>query len=167
MKKDHHSSQLSAEIFKTFPIYEPAFANFKIKNSDKEFVIVGIHIQKDNVVNELNQLVSMYENLGQEFGTTNCIFTGDFNAEGCYLSNRRKKTVKLFNDTRFKSLIGCDLDTTVGKSDHAYDRIFVAGPLFDSVKEGDGSVYRFDEQLGLSLEDAFQISDHYPIDFEI
>jgi len=148
-------------------MYEPAFANFKVKRSKKEFTIVGIHIQKDNVVNELNNLITLYDMITDEFGTNNVIFTGDFNAEGSYLSKKKAGDVALFSDPRFTSLIGSDVDTTVSKTDYAYDRIFVAGDLFHKTEEGEGKVFRFDKEYGLSREDAFKISDHYPIEFTI
>lgn len=146
-------------------MYEPAFANFIIKKTGEEFTIVGIHIQKDNVVEELNNLIKLYDMISHEFGTSNVIFTGDFNAEGSYLRKKDIKDVSFLNDARFKSLIGCDMDTTVAKTDYAYDRIFVAGELFKDTEEG--AVYRFDTVFGLSPDDTFKVSDHYPIEFDI
>jgi len=148
-------------------MYEPAFANFLCKRTGREFTVVGVHIQKDNVVKELNNLIKLYDMISDEFGTENVVFTGDFNAEGSYLSKKRAKGVDLFNDDRFKSLISHDVDTTVSNTDYAYDRIFVAGELFKDVKENDGEVFRFDQEFGLNQEEAFKVSDHYPIEFVI
>merc|ERR1712226_1564829 len=146
-------------------MYEPAFANFIIKKTGEEFTIVGVHIQKDSVVDEMNNLIMLYDMICKEFGTDNIIYTGDFNAEGSYLSKKKSKTVQLFDDPRFKSLIGHDVDTTVSKTDYAYDRIFVAGSLFKDCNQG--QTYRFDKVFGLSPEETFRVSDHYPIEFTI
>jgi len=169
----YNSQKLEIDEFRQFEdeqdifMYEPAFANFKVKRSKKEFTIVGIHIQKDNVVKELNNLVTLYDMICDEFGTNNVIFTGDFNAEGSYLSKKRAGEVALFSDDRFTSLIGSNIDTTVSNTDCAYDRIFVAGDLFKKMEEGDGKVFRFDEEYGLTQQEAFKVSDHYPIEFKI
>ena len=85
-------------------MYEPAFANFIIKRTGQEFTIVGVHIQKDNVVKELNSLINLYDMITDEFGTDNVIFTGDFNAEGSYLSKKKSNEVDFFNDSRFNTL---------------------------------------------------------------
>ena len=145
--------------------YEPAFANFIVKKTNEEFTIIGVHIQKDSVVKELNNLVDLYDHIVDEFGTENVIFTGDFNAEGSYLRKKDKSEVKLLTDPRFKSLISDEADTTVAKSDEAYDRIFVAGKLFKNVNKGE--TFRFDKEFGLTPEEAFKVSDHYPIQFQL
>ena len=64
--------------------YEPAFANFLCKRTGREFTVVGVHIQKDSVVAEMNKLIELYDMISEEFGTQNVVFTGDFNAEGSY-----------------------------------------------------------------------------------
>lgn len=147
--------------------YEPAFANFLCKRTGREFTVVGVHIQKDSVVAEMNKLIELYDMISEEFGTQNVVFTGDFNAEGSYLSKKKAGTVDFFNDPRFKSLISHDVDTTVSNTDYAYDRIFVAGDLFANVKENAGEVFRFDQEFNLTQAEAFKVSDHYPIEFKI
>jgi len=147
--------------------YEPAFANFLCKRTGREFTVVGVHIQKDSVVAEMNKLIELYDLISEEFGTQNVVFTGDFNAEGSYLSKTKAGTVDFFNDPRFKSLISHDVDTTVSNTDYAYDRIFVAGELFANVKENAGEVFRFDQEFNLTQAEAFKVSDHYPIEFKI
>merc|ERR1711976_841056 len=142
-------------------MYEPAFANFLCKRTGKEFTVVGVHIQKDNVVAELNNLIKLYDMISDDFGTENVVFTGDFNAEGSYLSKKKSLGVDFFSDERFKSLISHDVDTTVSKTDYAYDRIFVAGDLFSKCKENEGEVFRFVKEFGLNREEAFKVSDHY------
>ena len=62
-------------------------------------------------------------------------------------------------------MISSDVDTTVSKTDYAYDRIFVAGDLFEKCEQG--KPFKFDEEYSMTREDAFRVSDHYPIEFDV
>ena len=64
-------------------------------------------------------------------------------------------------DERFTWHIGNEVDTTVGNSDCAYDRILTTGDC--TTHALDAEVFKFDEILGLSQEEALKISDHYPV----
>jgi len=161
-KFDEHQwwSTNSKKLF----MYEPCIASFMYNHN--KFTVVGVHIQKDSVVQELNNLVDVYDRLGMhEAGSV--VFMGDFNAEGSYLRRKDVDDVKIFKDKRFTCLIGDDVDTTVVQNRNAYDRIFVAGEFFSGLSEGDGRVFRFDEDFGMSLKAAFKVSDHYPVGFKL
>lgn len=46
---------------------------------------------------------------------------GDFNADGRYLSDKKKKKVRIFGP-EYHWLIEDNMDTTTSKNDHTYDR---------------------------------------------
>lgn len=46
---------------------------------------------------------------------------GDFNADGRYLSGKKKKQVRICSP-EYHWLIEDDMDTTTSKNDHTYDR---------------------------------------------
>ena len=93
------------------------------------------------------------------------IIAGDLNAEGSYVSKKNLKDLKLRLDKRFTWQIEDEVDTTVGATDCAYDRIITAGSCTEHACNAD--VYRFDEILNLNNEQAKQISDHYPVTINI
>lgn len=66
-----------------------------------------------------------------------------------------------------KGLIDDDVDTTTSATDCAYDRIIVSSALGAKVVEGSAMPYKFDAALGLSMEDAKVVSDHYPVEMDI
>ena len=72
---------------------------------------------------------------------------------------------KLRTDERFTWHIGNEVDTTVGNSDCAYDRILTTGDC--TTHAMDAQVYKFDDVLDLSQEEALKISDHYPVFIEM
>ena len=72
---------------------------------------------------------------------------------------------KLRTDERFTWHIGNEVDTTVGNSDCAYDRILTTGDC--TTHAMDAQVYKFDDILDLSQEEALKISDHYPVFIEM
>ncbi|THD18748.1 deoxyribonuclease-1 [Fasciola hepatica] len=88
---------------------------------------------------------------------------------GCsYLSNSKKKTLKLAQDTSYTWLVNDTLDTTVGKTDCAYDRLIVHGEkLRKTLVKNSAKAYRFPEEMHLDQKTALEVSDHYPVEIEM
>ena len=57
------------------------------------------------------------------------------------------------------------MDTTVGNSNCAYDRIITAGQCSQMAQNPD--VFRFDKELKLDREQTLKISDHYPVTVDL
>nr|XP_009672960.1 PREDICTED: deoxyribonuclease-1 [Struthio camelus australis] len=59
-------------------------------------------------------------------------------------------------------------DTTVGKSDCAYDRIVVCGSkLKRSIVPNSATVYNFQRAFQLEQEEALAVSDHFPVEVKL
>jgi len=127
----------------------------------KDFFVIPIHTKPGGgtvTEDEINELVNVYDHSTKKFNTTSCIIAGDFNAEGSYVSKKNLESLKLRTDKRFTWHIGNEVDTTVGNSDCAYDRILTTGDC--TTHAIDAQVYKFDDVLDLSQEEALKISDH-------
>lgn len=85
-----------------------------------DFIIIGVHIRPASAEEELNRLVSVYEDMIEYFGIEKALLLGDFNAACRYLSRTAFNRLNLTADERFIWLI--DDDTTVATSSCAYDR---------------------------------------------
>ena len=55
--------------------------------------------------------------------TDNILIMGDFNADCSYINNREKEELLLRTDPKYHWWIPDNLDTTVGNTDCAYDRL--------------------------------------------
>ena len=132
---------------------------------------------------ELNALDNVYDELVSVFNITNGIILGDMNADCRYLSQKKYQQLDLVKDTRFTWLINSTEDTTTTTSDCSYDRynnicmvdryshyclsvrIIMAGDLLNVVTKN--GVFKFDEEYGLELPEAKDVSDHYPVEVSI
>lgn len=132
----------------------------------RKFTVVGIHADPDDAVAEISALVDVYEWAREMWADVmNVIIMGDFNAGKNYIPNKYWEDVKLATDDRFTWLIPNDVDTTTAEStNHAYDRIVVAGPEPLENMVVDEATIEYD-QLGLGAEDAKAVSDHCPVFF--
>lgn len=78
------------------------------------------------------------------------LFLGDFNADCSYVRAHDWPGIRLRSSEIFKWLIPDSADTTVGKSDCAYDRIVVCGAhLRKSLVPHSALVHNFQEAYGL------------------
>lgn len=135
-----------------------------------EFVLVNLHTKPDSTatkltVQEIDHLVDVYDYIENDIGLTNALFVGDLNADGQYVRKKDWKTIRFRNDPRFRWLISDDVDTTVGPSDMAYDRIVVAGEeLQTAVVPNSAVTYHFDDEFQIDKKEALKVSDHYPVE---
>lgn len=117
-----------------------------IRSGKLNLTILNIHIKPGDAESELEALRGMVSEID------NVMVLGDLNADCRYMDG-----IPDYKD--FIWLIGDDKDTTVGRSNCAYDRIGLTDDLQKRVI-GTG-VDRFD--IGISSELAAAVSDHYPV----
>lgn len=135
----------------------------------KDFIIIPLHTTPETSVKEIDELVDVYTYVNRRWKAENYIFMGDFNAGCSYVPKKAWKNIRLRTDPNFVWLIGDNEDTTVKKSTKcAYDRIVLRGQeIVDSVVPKSSSVFNFEKAYGLTEEQALEVSDHYPIEFQL
>nr|XP_030140656.3 deoxyribonuclease-1-like 2 isoform X3 [Taeniopygia guttata]XP_032606956.2 deoxyribonuclease-1-like 2 isoform X3 [Taeniopygia guttata] len=134
----------------------------------KEFVLVPLHSAPHDAVAEIDALYDVYLAIINKWGTDNLMFLGDFNADCSYVQPSDWSSIRLRTSDIFKWLIPDSADTTVGKSDCAYDRIVVCGnKLKRSILSNSAGIYNFQRALQLDQEEALAVSDHYPVEVKL
>ncbi|XP_075755257.1 deoxyribonuclease-1-like 2 [Pelodiscus sinensis] len=145
---------------------EPFIVKFSSPNSKvREFVLVPLHTPPKEAVAEIDALYDVYLDVINKWGTDNIIFLGDFNADCSYVRKGDWESIRLRTSEVFEWLIPDTMDTTVGKSDCAYDRIVVCGPkLKKSIVPKSAAVYNFQRVFKLDEDEALAVSDHFPVE---
>ncbi|XP_064886881.1 deoxyribonuclease-1-like 2 isoform X1 [Columba livia] len=134
----------------------------------EEFVLVPLHSAPRDAVTEIDALYDVYLAIVSKWGTDNIMFLGDFNADCSYVQPSDWSKVRLRTSDVFKWLLPDGTDTTVGRSDCAYDRIVVCGAkLKRSIVPNSAAVYNFQRALQLEQEEALAVSDHYPVEVKL
>ena len=87
----------------------------------QDLVLVGVHVSPRDAVAEINALDNVRRAMRYKFKQEDILIMGDFNADCSYVSNAESSKLKL-RDRKYRWWIGNDVDTTVGRSDCAYDR---------------------------------------------
>ena len=150
---------------------EPYYVHFQSDRAMiKDFVTVGIHTKPDekrtHTEREISKLADVYDSIVSSWRLSDVIIMGDFNGGCNYVEDWSH--IKLASNKAFYWLIDDHVDTTVKQTECPYDRIVVRGDrLVRSVIPTSPSVYRYDFEMGLSQEFAEDISDHYPVAFQI
>lgn len=79
--------------------------------------------------------------------------------------------LQIFSDPdTYVSLISKDVDTTTAESASdptAYDRIVITKNFEDFIITNSATAFNFAESFGISVEEAFEVSDHYPVEFKM
>ncbi|NXY52266.1 DNSL2 protein, partial [Ceuthmochares aereus] len=88
----------------------------------EQFVLVPLHSAPRDAVAEIDALYDVYLAIINKWGTDNIMFLGDFNADCAYVQPSDWSAIRLRTSDLFKWLLPDSADTTVGKSDCAYDR---------------------------------------------
>ncbi|NXS46313.1 DNSL2 protein, partial [Balaeniceps rex] len=133
-----------------------------------EFVLVPLHSAPHDAVAEIDALYDVYLAIVSKWGTDNIMFLGDFNADCTYVQLSDWSAIRLRTSDVFKWLIPDSADTTVGKSDCAYDRIVVCGAkLKRSIVPNSAAIYNFQRAFQLEQEEALAVSDHYPVEVKL
>ncbi|NXW81471.1 DNSL2 protein, partial [Alopecoenas beccarii] len=134
----------------------------------EEFVLVPLHSAPHDAVTEIDALYDVYLAIVSKWGTDNIMFLGDFNADCSYVQPSDWSNIRLRTSDVFKWLLPDGTDTTVGRSDCAYDRIVVCGAkLKRSIVPNSAAVYNFQRALQLEQEEALAVSDHYPVEVKL
>jgi len=141
---------------------EPYSAKFK--SGEFDFVLVNTHIKPDDAENEIAKLSEIVTEIKEYFDEENIIITGDLNADCSYFDESKKEDY-FFG---FKWIIPDRADTTVGKSECAYDRIIISEEALKNYKKEKG-VFMFDKVYKLEEDLKEAVSDHYPVwaNFEV
>ncbi|NXI44951.1 DNSL2 protein, partial [Galbula dea] len=134
----------------------------------EEFVLVPLHSAPHDAVAEIDALYDVYLAIISKWGTDNIMFLGDFNADCSYVQPGDWAAIRLRTSDVFQWLLPDGTDTTVGKSDCAYDRVVVCGAkLKRSVLPKSAAVYNFQRAFQLEQEEALAVSDHYPVEVKL
>jgi len=95
------------------------------------------------------------------------LIVGDFNADCAYISPRRQQLLRTINYVDFHWAINNQVKTNTRQT-CTYDRIFVNGDDFvNAIVPNSNTTVDFQTQLGLTLDEALDISDHLPIKLDI
>lgn len=129
---------------------QPFVAKFKIKN--ETITLMQVHTSPKNNIAELNALREFYE--AEIKKNIKVILLGDLNMDCEYFKETESTGLE-----RYNVAIQDEADTTVSKTDCAYDRFILNFNYSDS-----GVIY-FDKEKNISNPES--ISDHYPIYLEI
>lgn len=134
------------------------------------FFLLGIHVDPDDVVAELNRVDEVFAESAAFYGTgggvVSGIILGDLNADCSFLSQTNYRGLDLVTEgAGFTWLI--DTDTTTSASDCAYDRFIVSGEIESSILPGSAQPFRYDLAYNLTRELTLAVSDHYPIECSI
>ena len=139
------------------------FSTVKSSGDIPDFTVFGVHIDPDDVVQELDEFPAAYEYAIAEGYPAKGILMGDMNADCSYLSKKKYDSLKMVSDSRFLWLNQNELDTTVSlNTDCFYDRIVLCGEL-DPADFAGPTIDYFDQVFAITNDIAKQVSDHYPV----
>ena len=142
----------------TSSIESSLIAKFKTRSGNFDFVLITIHTDPDEAEEEIHALADVLSQVkGQYKDEDDFIILGDLNADCSYYQENQPNPIQ---GTEW--LIPNSADTTVKKTDCAYDRIIITEQAKDCLC-GIAQVYRFDTQHNLSYDEAVKVSDHYPV----
>ena len=88
----------------------------------RELVLIGIHTDPDEAVEEMEALMDVHAAVQRRWNTDNILIMGDLNADCKYASGRARESLTLRTDPRFTWLIDDHVDTTTTRTHCAYDR---------------------------------------------
>ncbi|KAI9546624.1 hypothetical protein NQZ68_024522 [Dissostichus eleginoides] len=134
----------------------------------QELVLIPVHTKPSDAEAELNALHDVVEDVRERWHNDNIMILGDFNADGEYLSMRKKDSI-LISSAPYHWLIDDDVDTTTSNNnDNTYDRIVVYGErMRKAIVPDSAKAYNFEEDLNLTEEETQSVSDHYPVEVEL
>ncbi|XP_034062164.1 deoxyribonuclease-1-like 1 [Gymnodraco acuticeps] len=134
----------------------------------QNLVLIPVHTTPSDAEAELNALHDVVEDVRERWQNDNIMILGDFNADGQYLSMRKKDSI-LISSAPYYWLIDDDVDTTTSNNnDHTYDRIVVYGKrMLKAIVPNSAIAYNFEEDLNLTEEETQSVSDHYPVEVEL
>ncbi|XP_049893640.1 deoxyribonuclease-1-like isoform X3 [Epinephelus moara] len=148
---------------------EPFILRFRCPSTKvKDLVLIPVHTKPKDSLKELDELHDVVNAVRKKWRTNKIMILGDFNADGRYLSKRKKKKIRI-SSAPYHWLIKDDVDTTTSNcNDHTYDRIVVyRKTMLDAVVPGSAKPFNFQKEFNLTDEQTLSISDHYPVEVEL
>ena len=143
---------------------EPFYAQFKVKNSNFDFVLLTVHTDPDYAESEIDGLIPVLDEAHRNFNNENAfIILGDFNADCSYFTETEMLHSTFYNYSDYHWLITDNMDTNLASSSCAYDRIVISQDADNLVN--DAGVFYFNQVYGLTATEALDVSDHYPVWF--
>uniref|UniRef100_A0A3P8RN78 Deoxyribonuclease n=1 Tax=Amphiprion percula TaxID=161767 RepID=A0A3P8RN78_AMPPE len=144
---------------------EPFILHF---SSVKNLVLIPVHTKPEDSEKELDELHDVVDAVRRKWKTDNIMILGDFNADGRYLSKKKKRDIRI-NSAPYHWLIEDDVDTTTSnQNDNTYDRIVVYGQtMLNAIVPGSAKPFNFQREFKLSDKNTLSISDHYPVEVEL
>ncbi|XP_077460272.1 deoxyribonuclease gamma-like isoform X3 [Stigmatopora argus] len=139
------------------------------KTAVKNFILVGLHTDPSNTIQEIDRLYDVFEQVMKKWNDKNVMFLGNFHASCAYMTRRDKKQIRLFTNSSFHWLIGDKMDTTItDETNCAYDRIVVHGKSFlKAITPFSAGVFNFAQEYKLSRTTAHQVSSHLPVEVRL
>lgn len=134
-----------------------------LETDQNSFVLIGLHTSPSTARQEIHALTKVEQNSVAITGNPNIIIMGDLNADCAYFNPEKDKLDRFQRPATI--WIKDHQDTTVSQTHCAYDRIISLGPI--SQKLTRPFVYRFEEELDISYEQAQAISDHYLVSIDL
>ncbi|XP_071349847.1 deoxyribonuclease-1-like isoform X2 [Trachinotus anak] len=134
----------------------------------KDLVLIPVHTKPEDSLKELDELYDVVDAVRTKWKTDNIMILGDFNADGRYLSKKKKEQIRILS-APYHWLIDDDVDTTTSNNnDNTYDRIVVYGQtMLKAVVPGSAKPFNFQIKFKLTDEETLSISDHYPVEVEL
>ncbi|XP_031133097.1 LOW QUALITY PROTEIN: deoxyribonuclease-1-like [Sander lucioperca] len=147
---------------------EPYILQFECPNTVvQNLVLIPVHTKPGDAEAVLNALHDVVTAVKKRWRNYNIMILGDFNADGRYLLDEKKKKIRI-RSAYYCWLIGDDVDTTTSNSnDHTYDRIVVYHKMLKGVVPNSAQPFNFQRAYRLSDANAAAISDHYPVEVEL
>jgi len=95
------------------------------------------------------------------------LIVGDFNADCSYISPKRQQLLRTINYVDFTWIINNEVKTNTRQT-CTYDRILINGDNFvNAIVPGSNTTVNYQEQFGMTLNEALDVSDHIPVQFDI
>jgi len=95
------------------------------------------------------------------------LIVGDFNADCSYISPARQELLKKINYVDFSWIITNEVKTNTRQS-CTYDRVLINGDNFvKAIVPKSNTTVNYQEELGMNLNQALAVSDHFPVKFDI
>ncbi|KAI4788209.1 hypothetical protein KUCAC02_036003 [Chaenocephalus aceratus] len=125
------------------------------RSETQDLVLISVHTKPSNAEAELNALHDVVEDVRKRWQNDNIMILGDFNADGKYLSKKKKKMLHM-SSAPYHWLIGDDVDTTTtNKKKSTYDRIVVYGErMLEAIVPNSAIAYNFERELNLTEEET-------------
>ncbi|XP_073496463.1 deoxyribonuclease gamma-like [Phyllobates terribilis] len=135
----------------------------------KDFVLMSHHTCPSRAASEINRLLHVMLQVKSRWKIESLMLLGDLNAACGYVTAEEWRNIQLQSGDTFHWLIGDKDDTTVKQKTHcAYDRIVVHGEeLLKGIIPGSAKPFNFKRKLGLSEEEALEVSDHFPVEVNL